>query len=292
MRRVAPRKAKTHAPLRGAESQSIVKKLTKTELEEIYSKRLDYDYLEQDPLGCVRKFDDRENREVVGLFASALAYGRVEMIVRNINGLIDGAMGGDPAGFVSLAPYGEKRRALKDFKHRFNDGEDIAALLEAANLLIRRHGSLGNCFVDCLARAGGGRFREALALFVDEMRGVLAEGGQTRGAIRPSFDYLLPSPRRGSACKRLALYLRWMVRRDDGIDLGVWEGVPASILIVPVDTHVARVAKRCGLTTRTSADWKMAEEITAALRKFDPEDPVKYDFSLCHAEMVDFRARR
>jgi uncharacterized protein (TIGR02757 family) len=262
---------------------TFMPKLTKKEIESIYRRYHHPRYLGLDPLVCVRRFDGRENREVAGLFASALARGRVENIVRSINGLIDGVMERDPAGFVSSVPYRDKRRLLIDFKHRFNDGEDIAALLEAANILIRRHGSLGNCFSDCLSRSSG-QFKGGLASFVDEINGALTGGG----AFRPGF---VPSPRRGSACKRMAMYLRWMVRKDDGIDLGVWEGVPASILIVPVDTHVARVAKRCGLTTRTTADWKMAEEITEALRKFDPDDPVKYDFSLCHAEMVGFRAR-
>jgi uncharacterized protein (TIGR02757 family) len=266
-------------------------KITKKEIESIYRQYHHPRYLGLDPLICVRRFDDDANRESVGLFASALAYGRVEMIVRNINGLIDGAMGGDPAGFVKSVPYGEKRRLLAKFKHRFNDGDDMAALLEAANILIRRYGSLEVCFVDCLARSGG-QFKEALALFADGLKGALAEDRLTRAAaLRSGFEYLIPSPRRGSACKRMSLYLRWMVRPDDGIDLGVWNNVPASILIVPVDTHVKQVAQRYGLTTRNGADWKMAEEITAALREFDPDDPARYDFSLCHANMVDFRAR-
>jgi uncharacterized protein (TIGR02757 family) len=87
----------------------------------------------------------------------------------------------------------------------------------------------------------------------------------------------------------MALYLRWMARKDDGIDLGAWKSVPASMLLVPVDTHIARVAKFHGLTARNSADWKMSEEITAALRAFDAEDPVRYDFALCHAGMAEFR---
>ncbi|MDR2694290.1 MAG: TIGR02757 family protein [Chitinispirillales bacterium] len=264
--------------------------ITKREIESLYRQYHNPQYLGLDPLGCVRRFEDSENREVVGLFASALAYGRVETIVRNINTLIDDVMGRDPVSFVKGTSYREKREALDGFKHRFNDGDDIAALLEAVNAVTRRYGSLGSCFSDCLARSGG-QFKGALTLFTDELKGVLTQGSATRCALRPSFEYLIPSPTRGSACKRLVLYLRWMVRKDDGIDLGVWKGVPASILIIPVDTHVARITKYYGLTSRTSADWKMAEEITESLRKFDPEDPVRFDFSLCHAGMVDFRAR-
>jgi uncharacterized protein (TIGR02757 family) len=261
--------------------------LSKDKIESIYRQYHHPRYLGLDPLVCVRRFDDRESREVVGLFSAALAYGRVEVIVRNINTLID-VMGGDPVSFVKGTSYAEKRKAFVKFKHRFNDGADVAALLEAVNMATRRYGSLGGCFSDCLTRCGG-QFRAALTLFTDELKGVLKQNAATRNALRPSFEYLIPSPSRGSACKRMALYLRWMARKDDGIDLGGWDGVPTSILIVPVDTHVAQIAKGYGLTSRTSADWKMAEEITAALRKFDPEDPVRFDFSLCHAGMVNYR---
>jgi len=259
-------------------------KITKKTIESIYRQYHHPRYLGLDPLVCVRRFDDSESREIVGLFSAALAYGRVEIIVRNINSLIDDVMGGDPVSFVKSASYKDKRKALVKFKHRFNDGDDIAALLEAVKAVASRHGSLGGCFSGCLTRSGG-RFREALTLFTGELKGVLKDGA----ASRPSFEYLIPSPARGSACKRMALYLRWMVRKDDGIDLGVWKDVPPSILLVPVDTHVAQIARHCGLTARNAADWKMAEEITSALRKFDPEDPVKFDFSLCHAGMINYR---
>ncbi len=263
--------------------------LSKKTIELIYKQYHSPRYLGLDPLVCVRRFSDSASREIVGLFSAALAYGRVETVVRDINGLIDGVMGGAPVAFVRQVSYKEKRRLLTGFKHRFNDGEDIAALLEAVSSVIGRYGSLGSCFSECLARSDC-RFRGALTSFTDELKGALNDDKSTRDALRPSFEYLIPSPSRGSACKRMALYLRWMVRKDDGIDLGVWKGVPASILMVPVDTHVAQIAKHYGLTTRNSADWKMAEEITAALRKFDPEDPVRFDFSLCHAGMVSYRS--
>jgi uncharacterized protein (TIGR02757 family) len=262
--------------------------ITKREIESIYRKHHNRRYLDKDPLGCVRKFDDSESREVVGLFSAALAYGRVETIVSNVKLLIDGVMGGEPAAFVKGTSYTEKRRALVGFKHRFDDGENVAALLEAAKRVIRRHGSLGGCFSDCLTK-GGGQFKAALALFTDELKGVLIQDAATRDAMRPSFERLVPSPTRKSACKRMVLYLRWMVRKDDGIDLGVWKGVPTSILLIPVDANVKNIAIRYGLTTRSAADWKMAEEITSALRKFDPEDPVRFDFSLCHSEMENAR---
>jgi uncharacterized protein (TIGR02757 family) len=258
--------------------------LSKAKIESIYRQYHHPRYLGLDPLVCVRRFDDDESREAVGLFSAALAYGRVEIIVRNINLLIDDVMKGDPVSFIKGTAYREKRKALATFKHRFNDGEDVAALLEAVKIITSRYGSLGGCFNGCLKRSDG-QFKPALTLFTDELKEVLKDGKTSR----PSFEYLIPSPARGSACKRMALYLRWMVRKDDGIDLGVWKDIPPSILLVPVDTHVAQIARHYGLTTRTSADWKMAEEITSALRKFDPNDPVRYDFSLCHAGMINYR---
>jgi uncharacterized protein (TIGR02757 family) len=262
--------------------------ITKREIESIYRKHHNKRYLDKDPLGCVRRFDDGESREVVGLFAAALARGQVGTIVRNINKLIDGYMGGDPLSFVKDVSYKDKRRILTDFKHRFNDGRDIAALLEAEKRVIRRYESLGGCFSDCLTRSGG-QFRAALTLFTDELKDVLIKDAVTRNDLRPSFESMIPSPAKGSACKRMALYLRWMVRKDDGIDLGVWKDIPPSILLVPVDTHVKQIAIHYGLTTLNTANWKMAEEITSALRRFDPNDPVRYDFSLCHSEIENSR---
>ncbi|MDR2592079.1 MAG: TIGR02757 family protein [Chitinispirillales bacterium] len=262
--------------------------LSKVKIESIYRRYHHPRYLGLDPLVCVRRFGDNESREAVGLFSAALAYGRVEIIVRNINLLIDDVMGGDPVSFIRKTTYKEKLKALAGFKHRFNDGEDVAALLEAVKIITSRYGSLGGCFSGCLKRSGG-QFKPALTLFTDELKEVLTKNVSTNNAVRPSFEYLIPSPTRGSACKRMALYLRWMIRKDDGIDLGVWKDIPPSILLVPVDTHVAQIARHYGLTTRNAADWKMAEEITSALRKFDPDDPVRYDFSLCHAGMINYR---
>jgi uncharacterized protein (TIGR02757 family) len=96
------------------------------------------------------------------------------------------------------------------------------------------------------------------------------------------FSFLFPAPLAGSACKRLCMFLRWVVRPADGIDLGIWHGVTPAQLVIPVDTHISRICSYLGFTGRSSADWRMAQEITAALRRLDPADPVKYDFSLAH----------
>jgi uncharacterized protein (TIGR02757 family) len=262
-----------------------VDKQLKQALEEVYKKYHHPSFLGLDPLICVHRFKSGENRELAGLLAASLAYGRVEIIVRNIENLLSRMQSG-PLEFIMNTDYKEKLAAFAGFKHRFNDGQDIAVLLESAALVRREYGSLEECFSYCM-RQSGGSFKEA----VDEFSIALKKRGRSLCGGRQSFEYLLPSPSGGSACKRLLMYLRWMIRKDDGIDLGVWKNISTAGLFMPVDTHVARIAQSWGFTERKSADWRMAQEITDALREFDPHDPVRYDFSLCRAGMVDFRSR-
>ncbi len=238
-------------------------------------------YLGLDPLVCVHGFSQPRDREVGGFICSALAYGRVESIVRSLKTVFAITSEG-PAQFAVNTTFSEKKRRLAGFKHRFNDSEDVAMLFETLGKVLRDYGSIETGFVNCM---NGDGIKEGLGRFV-QMITTDAESVQGR---KKSFEYLVPSPLNGSACKRLALYLRWMVRDSDGIDLGLWKRVSASKLIFPVDTHVARVASFYGITERKSADWRMAEEITAFFRRIDPQDPVKYDFSMCRAGMIDFR---
>jgi len=253
-------------------------------LDDIYTKYHNSQRLDSDPLSRVRIFKDRDSREAIGLLASALAYGRVEIIVRSIDTIIKDVMNNAPLDFIINTSYSTKLKPLEKFKHRFNDGQDIAALLESIKIIMKEWGSIENCFSNCMIQ-NDQQFKGALTSFTDVIKSNVAKYIDRKA----SFEYLIPSPSKGSACKRMVLYLRWMVRKDDGIDLGVWKSIPASCLLIPVDTHIAKIARRYGLTTRNSADWKMAEEITTALRQFDPSDPVRYDFALCHAGMVDIR---
>ncbi|MFW6245034.1 MAG: TIGR02757 family protein [Fibrobacterota bacterium] len=243
-------------------------------------------YLGLDPLICVRRFESDRDREVAGLLSASLAYGRVEIVIRSIEKIL-AVMRMKPAEFTLTTTFRKKCRLLEDFKHRFNDGVDIAILLESVKQLIRRYGSLENCFRECLDRSQG-RMKEALAAFSSHV----ITNGERICPGKKSFGYLVSNPQNGSACKRMVLFLRWMIREEDGIDLGVWKNISPSYLIMPVDTHVAKIASLSGLSARRCADWKMAEEITAVLKTFDPEDPIKYDFSLCRAGMMQFRERR
>jgi uncharacterized protein (TIGR02757 family) len=232
----------------------------------------------------VRRYRKPAEREIAGLVASSLAYGRVEQIIRSVDKVFEAA-GPSLRRFSTDTSLTEKRRRLAEFKHRFNDGNDMAALLHAVGNAVEQYGSLETLFKKCLATRK--EYRQALAAFRGELRARAMCGAGSKP--RSPFDYLLPCPSRGSACKRLNMYLRWMVRRDDGIDLAVWRTVSPAVLVMPVDTHVARTARRLGLTGRRTPDWRMAEDITECLRAVDGDDPVKFDFSLCRYGMTLYR---
>jgi len=222
---------------------------------------------DNDPISFVHRAAPAD-REIVGLLAATLAFGNVTAIRASVARALD-ALGEPPAAAARRRRTTLERR-LDGFAHRVYRGEHVATMLANAGSVVRRHGSLGSAFAEHLESAGD--LREGLARFADALRG--------EDAPR-ALMHLVPDPRRGSACKRLLLYLRWMVRPADGVDLGLWSVSPAE-LIIPVDTHIHRIAKNLGLTRRNDASWRTAEEITEGLRELDPDDPVKYDFALCH----------
>jgi len=239
-----------------------------------------------DPVELPRRYRDLADQEVAGLFSAALAYGRADVFKPQLERLL-GEMGPSPAAFCERFAASPKPRAFEGFRYRFNRPEDIAALAAAVGEVRARHGSLGARF-SALLREGAESaepLRMALARFARELREAptaLAALG-TRGGR--GLAHLLPDARLSGACKRWNLYLRWMVRGPDEVDLGVWPEVPRSALVVPLDTHLARIAWNLGLTDRRDMSWRTAEEITANLRQLDPRDPVRFDFALCHLGM-------
>lgn len=227
--------------------------------------------LDHDPLGLVHAYKDPDDREVAGLIAALLAFGSVPVIRRSALRVF-AALDDRPAERLhSIDPRTLKRR-LEGFRHRVYGEDEIVALLRNARRIREREGSLGNSLARKM-EAYDGELLEALAEFADELRG-----------MRPSraMSHLVPDPRGGSACKRLFLYLRWMARPEDGIDLGVFKGIDTSKLLIPVDTHIHRIARNLGLTSEKTANLRASIEITEALRRFDPRDPVRFDFALCH----------
>jgi uncharacterized protein (TIGR02757 family) len=219
-----------------------------------------------DPLERVRGYEEVADREVAALVAASLAYGRVRQILASL-GEVFGRTG-PPGRFVREQSAVAIRRALRGFRHRFTDGAALGALLAGVKSVLEAEGSLEACFARGL-RPEDETVEGAASAFVERLR---------EGAGR-KLAHVLPSPRGGSACKRLMLFLRWLVRRDE-VDPGGWERVPASKLVVPLDVHLHRAAVRLGLTRRASRDWRTALEVTAGFRTVAPADPARYDFVL------------
>ncbi len=239
------------------------------------------DFLANDPLQFPRRFNNAVDREVVGFLAASLAYGRVGIILRNLEDLL-GRMGDRPGEFVTNFNPGRDRKYLAGFKHRFNSGDDLACLFWMLRQMFETEGSLERYFSS--GDEGGQTVADALDAFTARAK-ILDVSPIYAGGVLPrdaGVRYFFPSPKAGSACKRLCMFLRWMVRPDDGVDLGQWKSVSAARLVLPLDTHTARISRLLGLSDRKTPDWKMAVEITGQLRRLDPEDPIRFDFALAH----------
>jgi uncharacterized protein (TIGR02757 family) len=242
---------------------------------------LEYDerYLDRDPLQFARGFRSPEDREVVGFLAAALAYGNVVQIRRSIRTVLD-ALGPHPAQALERFDARRMARRLEAFKHRFNDGRDVACLLRFVARMRRTHGSVEAFFAPGHA-ADASDVGAALTSFA--ARALAQDHGGLYGdgplPARAGVRFFFSSPADGSACKRQNLFLRWMVRRG-GVDLGVWRAVEPRALVIPLDAHVYGIARRVRLTSYRSPGWAMALDITKRLRRLDPDDPVKYDFAL------------
>ena len=244
---------------------------------------------EADPVGFVHRFTELHDREMVALVAASLAFGNVKAIRMKVEQLLK-RVGPSPARAAD-DPRGLTKK-LDGWVHRVFRGEDVAKLMIGIRKVQKQAGSLGEAFADALTKAdekheGHVAFREALAAFCDRIRraGGLPLPGETDPSGRRGPSHLLSNPRAGGGAKRLFLFLRWMTRPADGIDLGLWD-VPASRLLMPVDVHIHTLSRNLGFTKRKDVSWKTAVEITDALARFDASDPTRYDFSLCHMGML------
>ena len=245
--------------------------------------RLDRRYLATDPLAFVHRYGGDDDRELAGFVAAGLAFGNVRSIQASVSGLL-GAMGASPARFVDRFEAPRDGAALAGLYHRWIRDRDLVALLTVLRAMRERSGSIGRFFLEG-HDPGAADIGPSLASFSERALALAAEArDRPRGATVVPF---FPSPRGGSACKRLNLYLRWMVRGDDGLDLGIWKGIPTRQLVLPLDTHLARISRALGLTKRRTPGWAMAVEATRSLALLDPDDPVKYDFALCRLGMLD-----
>jgi uncharacterized protein (TIGR02757 family) len=237
-----------------------------------------------DPIQIVRRWQAPEDREIVGLCAAALAFGRVSSVLQSIERLL-AVMGGQPAAYVRHFAPDRHGAAFAGLGHRWTRGPDLVALVWIMKQMIDRAGSIESFFLE-----GDDPEAEDVEMALDSFstRALALDLRSAYGTIprRPGVCYFFPRPSAGSGCKRLNLFLRWMVRRD-ALDLGAWTRVSPARLVVPLDTHVIRVGRCLRLTRYTSPGWPMARDMTASLRRLDAEDPVKYDFAMCHLGMMN-----
>jgi len=250
-------------------------------LERVYARYNHRRLIGADPLQFAYRFDRRQDAEVASFLASALAYGRVQQIQRSLNDLF-ARLDGGPYDFVmDFSP--SRRSRLAGFKHRFTTAEDVGDLLELLRPVLRQHGSIESFFVEDFDPKEP-NVLPALARFCDRLTDAYARkhGGQvSRGLM-----YLLASPSRGSASKRLHLFLRWMVRADD-VDPGLWKSLDRAKLIVPLDVHMARLCRILGLHDSNTISQSTAVQVTEGFAAIAPADPVKYDFSLSRIGILD-----
>ena len=252
-------------------------------LDELY-RTFDHTESATDPVHIVRRFSKPEDREIVGFIAAGLAFGRVASVLQSIEAML-AVMGPHPAAFVRAFSAVRDSARIEPLVHRWIRGRDLVALLLILQRMLKESGSIERFFV-----AGDDPAAPDISAALDSFstRALQTDLREAYGRVpkRPGVCYFFPRPSAGSACKRLNLYLRWMVRKD-AIDLGVWKRVSPGRLIVPLDTHVIRLGRCLRLTGYVSPGWKMAAQITGSLRKLNPTDPVRYDFSLCHVGMMN-----
>ena len=239
-------------------------------------------YLESDPLLYLHEYADPHDQEVVGFLASAFAYGQVPQILQNLRRIL-APLGDSVADAIRKGHISRWKRLYKGYAYRFQRCDDLIMLLWLLKQVMLRSGSIEASFLRFYlpGKDEPHPIRIALVEWVRFLREQLRSYpgwsglGNTRGIY-----HLLPDPASGSPCKRWNLYLRWMVRGPDGLDLGIWRSIPTRHLLLPLDTHTARICSYLRLTSRIASSWAMAEEITRALRNLDPKDPVRYDFSI------------
>ncbi|MFA6009214.1 MAG: TIGR02757 family protein [Desulfobacteraceae bacterium] len=237
----------------------------KARLESLYHTYNNPSYIHPDPLEYVRRYPAIKDREIAGVIASCLSFGRVSQILLTLSRVFD-VMGPSPRAYVEQGSQRTFNKDYKGFVYRFVREEHLVSLLTGLGRMIEDHGTLENCFVSGLSHD-------------DET--IVPAMGRFVNQIVQNYDpgYLVARPDKGSAMKRMNLFLRWMVRQD-AVDPGGWNRVDQSRLIIPLDTHMHRISKKLGLTERNQADMRTAMEITESFRRFSPNDPVKYDFSL------------
>ncbi len=250
-------------------------KLSKTELQEFLEEKVlqfeTPDFIPHDPISIPHMFSDKKDVEIAGFFAATIAWGKRSMILKNAHSLME-RMDRSPYDFIMNFEDGDSR-AFDGFVHRTFHSEDVICFIKALQRLIKKHGSIESIFSSHWIESGRpNNLKDTIAnfhsLFFNQPHA-------------PRSRKHIANPAKGSAAKRINMYLRWMVRSSEkGVDLGIWKEIPSSVLSIPLDVHTSNVGRQLGLLCRKQNDWKAVAEYDVELRKMDPYDPVKYDFAL------------
>ncbi|MBX7151056.1 TIGR02757 family protein [bacterium] len=235
-------------------------------------------YISSDPIQIVKKFDNPEDQEIAAIVVSSLAFGQVSQILKAGN-MVLSLMENQPSEYVRNFNPSDALKIWKKFYYRMIRHSDMLRLLWVLKSIKIEHASIGQWVLE--------KYQEddvhlgiTWARCIQDMKIIdrnLWKWTRSKGI---GFNHLLPDPGKSSACKRAHLLLRWMVRKDN-VDFGIWSGLPKEKLLIPVDTHIQRIAYNIGLTDRRDLSAKTSLEVTSELKKLDPNDPVKYDFALC-----------
>mgnify|MGYP000410624335 FL=1 len=238
--------------------------ITKEEIDKLVQTYETKEFFYDDPVGIPNRFSDKKDKEIAGFIASLVAYGR-EVFLKKLAILFEIAQN-EPLNFIlNFEP-----EVLGDFNYRFGKPDDFAQIFNIMRDLYEKEGGLEELFkYGYENQINDNMFIPVTDYFYSKARDNSAQG----------FRFMLPDARKGSAMKRMCMYLRWMVRKGP-VDFGLWDFMPASDLYIPLDTHVARISREMGLLTRNANDFKSVIELTENLKKFDANDPAKYDFAL------------
>lgn len=254
------------------------------------------DALESDPLQFPRRFSNPRDQEAAAFLASALAFGNARSVCASLERVFRWT-GSRPARFLEQLARERHPKPPDGVRHRWTSAEDVLSLGVVLGRILDNHGSVEALFTSGIVeapasrRAGSSTKRVDLGASLENFR-TAALALQPKGipddpgGKRPGVRYFFPSPRT-SAGKRPAMFLRWVVRSGDGLDLGLWKAIHPRDLVVPLDTHMFRIARRLRLTGRRTPGWQAALDLTRALSRLDPEDPTKYDFALSRLGILE-----
>jgi len=242
---------------------------------EYHYKKFDSSQIYPDPLIFPHRFKLESDIEISAFLSSIFAYGNVTQIINSLE-RIHTLIGESPTNFLEKFNPNKHKRFFGDFKHRFYTGEDVKILFLIIKYVLKNYESIKHLFL-LYHFDEEKNIKNSVSSFSKNLVDIANRVADTTNGVK----FMFPDPNNGSACKRMNLFLRWMVREDE-LDFGLWKAVRKNELIIPVDTHVARISRELGLTKRKNVSWQMAEEITDNFKKIDPNDPVKYDFAICH----------